>query len=410
MDDVAGAVAIVARPVTILSAAVRDHRRAALLRIMDGQGLDALVLSGADWFEFAANHAIAVQGWERPYAMVLARDGRSAALLHDLSAAKIGIARERGRLWLERAVFYSEVPQVAGSRPLLTQWTQTFAEILASLGLARAKIGVDASPGFVAKLPEVLPGATLVALGARLRPARWVKHPEEIAVMREAARISDWAIARYREEIRPGRLLQEMDYSIAAQTCAEAARRFPGEDFQILRFMTLSGAAAAAAHGDGCAAGAVANAGTMLVATCNVRLNGLSMENQCTFAIGTVDARVRELMQVALAANRAGLEAAVAGRPVAGIDRAAHDVIVAAGFGAYVTHRTGHGIGVGTHEFPEDMCFNTRALIENEVYMVEPGLYLPGYGGFRYVDGVVVGDRPEQLTRAPKDFDSMWIQ
>jgi Xaa-Pro aminopeptidase len=150
--------------------------------------------------------------------------------------------------------------------------------------------------------------------------------------------------------------------------------------------------------------------GTMLVATCNVRLNGLSMENQCTFAVGNVDAKTRELMKVALEANRAGLAAAVAGRPVSGIDKAAHDVVVAAGCGAHVTHRTGHGIGVGTHEFPEDMCFNHRSLIENEVFMVEPGLYLPGIGGFRYVDAVVVGAKPEKLTLAKKDFDSMWIR
>ena len=321
---------------TLLSTAVRDHRRAALFRIMDAHGLDALLLSGADWFEFATNHAIAVQGWERPYAMVLTRDGRSAALLHDLSAAKIAIARERGRLWLDATTFYSEVPQLAGSRPRLTQWTQTFADILSSYGLARGKAGVDASPGFIAKLSQPLPDLQLMPLGAALRPARWVKHAGEIAVMREAARISDWAIARYRDEIRPGCLLQELDHAIAAQTCAEAARRFLGEDFQILRFMTLSGASAAAAHGDGCAAGAVVLAGTVLVATCNLRLNGLSMENQCTFAVGKVGARVREMMEVAYEANRAGLTAAVTGRPVSGIDKAAHDIVVAAGLGEHV--------------------------------------------------------------------------
>jgi len=394
---------------SVLSAAVRGHRRAALNRVMDEQSVDALVLTNPDWFEFAANHAIAVQGWERPYALALARDGRSAALLHDLSSAKVQIAQQLGRLWLDELVFYSEVPQVAGRRPILSAWPETFAELLGSLGLARARIGVDAMSGSLSRLSALLPELKVTPLGMSLRQARWVKHPDEIAVMREAARISDWAIERYREEIRPGRLLQEMDYSVAATTCAEAAKRFPGEDFQILRFMTLSGASAAAAHGDGCPAGAVVRTGTVLVATCNVRLNGLSMENQCTFAIGKIDAKLRDLMGTALQANRAGLAAAVAGREVAGIDAAAHAVVVAAGYGDYVTHRTGHGIGVGTHEFPEDMCFNTRKLIANEVFMVEPGIYLPGVAGFRYVDAVVVGASPEQLTRAPKDFSSMSV-
>lgn len=393
---------------TVLSGAVREHRRAALYRVMDEQGLDALALSGPDWFEFAANHAIAVQGWERPYAMVLTRDGRSAALLHDLSGAKVEIARANGRLWIDDLVFYSEVPQTAGERPLLSNWTETFAAVLDSVGLRQGVLGVDAGSVF-AKVPALLPDLKLKPVGTPLRQARWVKHLGEIEVMREAASISDWAVARYREEIRPGRLQQEMDYLVAAQTCAEAAQRFPGEDFQILRFMTLSGAAAAAAHGDGCPTGARVQDGAVLVTTCNVRLNGLSMENQCTFAVGKVEARTRDLMKVALESNRAGLAAAVAGRPVSGIDRAAHDVVVAAGCGGFVTHRTGHGIGVGTHEFPEDMCFNERALLKNEVFMVEPGLYLPGFGGFRYVDAVVVGDQPEKLTLARKDFESMWI-
>lgn len=394
---------------TTLSNAVRDHRRAALNRVMDEQRLDALVLANPDWFEFAANHAIAVQGWERPYALVITRGGKSAALLHDLSAAKVRIAQQRGRLWVDELVFYSEVPQVAGGRPLLSKWSETFADLLTQLGLSRGRLGADSMSGSLSKLAALLPALTLAPAGMRLREARWVKHAGEIAVMREGARISDWAIACYREEIRPGRLTQEMDYAIAAKTCAEAATRFPGEDFQILRFMTLSGASAAAAHGDGCPTGARVQAGTVLVATCNVRLNGLSMENQCTFAVGKVDAKIRGLMQTALEANRAGLAAAVEGRAVSGIDAAAHDVVVAAGYGGNVTHRTGHGIGVGTHEFPEDMCFNSRALIANEVFMVEPGIYLPGVGGFRYVDAVVVGAAPEQLTRAAKDFASMSV-
>ena len=72
-------------------------------------------------------------------------------------------------------------------------------------------------------------------------------------------------------------------------------------------------------------------------------------------------------------------------------------------------HRTGHGIGVMGHEFPEDMAFNTRPLLEGEVYSAEPGLYVFGLGGFRHDDTVVVGAVPEVLTQAPKDLKSQTI-
>ena len=68
--------------------------------------------------------------------------------------------------------------------------------------------------------------------------------------MREAASLADWTQAQYRENIRPGRLVQELDAAMAALAYAEAARRFPGEELQMSCF-TLSGPASAAPHGDG---------------------------------------------------------------------------------------------------------------------------------------------------------------
>lgn len=67
-------------------------------------------------------------------------------------------------------------------------------------------------------------------------------------------------------------------------------------------------------------------------------------------------------------------------------------------------------MGLIGHEFPEDMAFNPRPLIANEVYSAEPGIYLPGVGGFRFDDTVVVGESgPIVLTKAPKDLQSQTI-
>jgi Xaa-Pro aminopeptidase len=67
-------------------------------------------------------------------------------------------------------------------------------------------------------------------------------------------------------------------------------------------------------------------------------------------------------------------------------------------------------MGTLGHEFPEDMAFNTRPLLEREVYSAEPGLYVYGLGGFRHDDTVVVGKVAEVLTKAPKDLRSQTIR
>ncbi|MBU6498073.1 MAG: M24 family metallopeptidase, partial [Rhodospirillales bacterium] len=209
---------------------------------------------------------------------------------------------------------------------------------------------------------------------------------------------------------RPGRLVQELDMAMAAQMAEEGARRFPGEHLEIMRCWTLSGPASAAPHGDGRQSGARIEAGHGMVNIVIPRVNGLVVENERTWFCGTPTPQQVRLFEAATAANEAAAAAAVTGAPVSAIDAAAQGVIEQAGFGAHILHRTGHGIGVIGHEFPEDMAFNNRPLLDREVYSAEPGLYVYGLGGFRHDDTVVVGAVPEVLTRAPKDLRSQTIR
>jgi len=392
-----------------LSFAVRDHRRSRLLQVMERTRVSALVLTGADFFEFATNHAMTVQAWERPFLVVVPKQGPTVAVMPDISSTRLHAQQGRGTVWLDRAVFYAEQPRQTGRRPLIFQLAELVAGILGDIGLSEARVGVEAAGGLLAKAQPLLPDLKPVNVGGPLRQVRLVKHPEEIETMRRGAALADWAMRRYAQEIRPGVLLQELDYTLAAQTCAEAARHVPGEDFQILRFMTLSGPASAAPHGDGAQTGARVLDNTVAVTICNVRLNGLSIENQRTFVCGAPDREVIRVVDTARRATEAGLAAAIEGAPVAGIDAAAQAVIEGAGYGEHLLHRTGHGIGVATHEFPEDMAFNPRPLLANEVLVVEPGIYIPAIGGARYVDVVAIGAEPQVLTQAPRALDSMRI-
>jgi len=97
-----------------------------------------------------------------------------------------------------------------------------------------------------------------------------------------------------------------------------------------------------------------------------------------------------------------------AGVPAGGVDRAARAVIEEAGYGEYFIHRTGHGLGLEVHEPPYIVAGNERLLEPGMTFTVEPGVYLPGRGGVRIEDDVLVtSDGAESLTAFPRELVSL---
>ncbi len=391
-----------------LSSEVWAYRRAGMNALMDREGLDALAFTSADFVQFATNFNLDVQTWERPVLAVVPRRGDPFCLLNELSTHHFRMAGARDQLWVEEAQFYDEHRSRANANRLITHWPQLAGALLRDKGLAEARIGVDALSGPLARVPEVLPGLELLTRTAALRELRLVKHPEELELMRQAAALSDWAQELYMEAIRPGRLVQELDAAMHARIYAEAAERFPGEHLE-MRGYTLTGPASASPHGNGALTGLRIEAGHGLVNIVIPRLNGLVIENERTFFCGPPSDAQAAAYEAALAANEAAIAAARPGNPVSAIEDAARETIEQAGYGAEIRHRTGHGMGLIGHEYPEDMAFNDRPLMAGEVYSAEPGIYLYGLGGFRIDDTVVVGETPEVLTRAPKDLASITL-
>ncbi len=392
-----------------LGSAVREHRMSAMRALMEREELDALAFTSADFFQFATNFATDVQTWERPVLALVPRTGEPFVVLAEISGHHWRYATEAGRLWVREAHFYAEHPRVSERATLVGAWPELVAELLKARGLARGRIGADAATGPLARAVGLLPGAKLLALPAETRALRWVKHADEIALMREIAALTDWVQDRYRENIRPGRLALELDMTMAAAIAEKGARQFAGQHLEILRAWTITGPASSAPHGDGSSAGVRIEAGHGMINIVVLRVNGLAVENERTWFCGAPTDEQARLFEVARAANEAAIEAVVTGRPVSGIDAAAQAVIEKSGCGGLICHRTGHGMGTLGHEFPEDMAFNHRPLLEREVYSAEPGIYVFGLGGFRHDDTVVVGATPEVLTKAPKDLRSQTI-
>ncbi|MEZ5657988.1 MAG: Xaa-Pro peptidase family protein [Burkholderiaceae bacterium] len=389
----------------ILSHAVRDYRWAKTRALMDAMQVDAFIFTGADFFQFITNFHTDVQTWERPIFAILPRDGTPLLIMNELSMHHVRYSLEGGKLWSEDIEFWSEHPRLTDRLPLPSQLPEMLADRLRRAGLTRSRIAIEGGNSALTRAMALLPEARAVPATAEARSLRWQKHAEELDAMLSLAQIADWLQDRYRENIRPGRLVQELDFAMAALWVEEAARRFPGEHFEVIRTWTLSGPASASPHGDGRSCGARIERGHGLVNIVIPRLNGVAIENERTFFCGKPSADQARYWSVARDANQAAIEAAVSGNPVSAIDAASAEVIERAGLGAHIRHRAGHAIGVIHHEYPEDMAFNARALLDNEVYSAEPGVYVWGVGGFRLDDTVVVGPSPRVLTQTPKTLE-----
>jgi Xaa-Pro aminopeptidase len=381
--------------------------------LMDREDLRALWFCVPDWCFYAGNFEVDVLTWERPVLFVVPREGEPFAVLHELSRNHVAFARERSTIWVDDVLFYSELPDkemsFAGELPSIV------SRALAERGLASGRVGVDTTNELLVGLRDQLPELTQVPVARQLRALRRVKTNEELQLARLAASLTDWAQERYREEIRIGRAVDELDWSVGAQVMHEAGVRFPGESVH-LRLLALTGPESAAPHGSGASTGSRIADGHVLVNIIVLRLNGVTVENERTWLVGTRSREQEQAYRAATAAQDAAVRMTVEGRPVHAPHDAATAVIRDAGYGEFICHRTGHGMGIGhggsvtAHDFPHDTVTETRPLEANELYSVEPGIYLPGIGGFRHDDSVVVGkDAPEVLTHTPRDLETQTL-
>jgi Xaa-Pro dipeptidase len=124
-----------------------------------------------------------------------------------------------------------------------------------------------------------------------------------------------------------------------------------------------------------------------------------------TFCTGQPTAEMQKIYDLVLAANRRAVEKIKPGVTCGEIDAAARQVITAGGYGDYFTHRTGHGLGLETHELPQIAGGVNTPLQAGMVFTVEPGIYLPHLGGVRIEDNLLVtANGYEELTTYPREF------
>jgi Xaa-Pro aminopeptidase len=243
---------------------------------------------------------------------------------------------------------------------------------------------------------DALPGPRRVLASAALRGMRIRKNAAEVAALREAGAAIDRVHARVPGWLRPGRTEREVGADIAEAIVAEGHAR---TDFVIV----ASGPNAASPHHE--LSDRVLGAGEAVV----VDIGGTMPSGYCsdctrTYVIGEPPAEFAAYYAVLKDAQEAACAAVKPGITPEQVDAAARNPITAAGFGEWFFHRTGHGIGLETHEDPYIVAGNTEPLEPGMAFSVEPGIY-PGPHGARIEDIVICTDNGgERVNHAPREL------
>jgi len=248
---------------------------------------------------------------------------------------------------------------------------------------------------------EQLPNMKLIDASKLIGNLRIYKDQEEIEKIHQAARYGDQALDETRDLIRAGRSEKDIQFALFHAMSAK-----PGVVTDSYVIQVLGGERTANPHGF--CADYVFQKGDAVALDYGVYYDRYWSDYCRTFFIGKPHPRLETIYKIVLEAQLAAIEQVRPGIPIKKVDLAARQIIEKAGFGEFFIHRTGHGIGLDIHEYPKVHQQNEDILEEGMVFTIEPGIYLPQFGGVRIEDDVVVTKNGVQVLNSyPKDYHSM---
>jgi len=227
---------------------------------------------------------------------------------------------------------------------------------------------------------DLLPAWT--AVGAAIDELRMVKDEAEIELLARACSITGQAFSAVLDRLRPG--VTERDYAIAL----ERTMIDLGADAVAFETIVASGPNGAIPHHS--PGSRAFEAGDLITVDCGALCGGYHADMTRTVVLGTPAAWQQEIYAIVAEAQAAGVAAARPGADVADVDAIARDLIEAAGHGGHFAHGLGHGVGLEIHEAPIIGYGREGRLQDRVPVTIEPGIYLPGTGGVRIEDTLVV--------------------
>lgn len=261
------------------------------------------------------------------------------------------------------------------------------------------KIGIEARHMSVFEYEELkkLDGLEWVALETTCEELRSVKNSAEITNIRAAARITDQTVDYFQKIARPDMTERQLAWEL------EKFMRESGAEGPAFDIIIASGPNSALPHhhpGE-----RRLQVGDVIVVDLGAQVDGYKSDLTRTFFLGSeLSDRFVEVFRIVEQAQAAAVNGLIAGINGKAADALARDIITNAGYGDNFGHGTGHGVGLDIHEWPRLSRHSEKVILPSQsVVTVEPGIYLPGWGGVRIEDLILVTSQgPESLSTAPK--------
>lgn len=349
-----------------------------LIGLMDGYR-GALITPGTNFYYLTGLNPSATG--ERLFLLALNREGESVIIAPRLYENEV-----KGN-WAGRTIFWGD-----DENPYLI-----LKGVLDELGLREGRILVeDTMPAMMlVRIENILTDYELDLLSALTSKLRIKKDRKELGLMEKAAQVVDDVFYELIERDLEGM----SERQVAALIEYLIKERADGISFPPIVAAGENGANPHHTPGD-----RKLRKGDMVILDYGARWKGYCSDITRTIALGRPDRKLVEIYEVVREAQENAFRTVEKGIKAGEVDRAARETIEKAGYGRYFIHRTGHGLGLDVHEEPY-IEPNGNVVLENGMtFTVEPGIYIPGIGGVRIEDDVVVEGKGKRLTKAAYGF------
>jgi Xaa-Pro aminopeptidase len=248
------------------------------------------------------------------------------------------------------------------------------------------------------KLSRQSPPVDLVPLKGAVEETREIKEPDEIEILRRSAELMSDVLGRVIAELEPGQSEREVAWKI------ETLIREQGAEEASFPPIVASGPNSALPH-------AVPTERTLreeepILLDVGAKLDGYCSDMTRTVFLGGASDNFKKIYMTVREAQLSAFKSVKPGMMTTEADSIARDHIAEAGYGAYFGHSLGHGIGLAPHETPAVSPLRPKPLREGMIFTIEPGIYLPGKGGVRLEEMVLLGRDGAELITTNEDFYS----
>ena len=365
--------------------AVYGDRLARLQAEMDRTGIDVTLVGPSSDFRYLTGFDAHLS--ERMTLLIVPRSGRISVVVPMLEAPLI----------LSRSELFDISPWTETDAP----WDRAASLMELADGGRGTTIAVSDQLWsiFLLRLQSAIPKARWVSATPTMRPLRMHKDERERELLREVSRLTDEAWAEFVANDRIAGLTEQQAMTLLRDRTAARGLVIHGG-------ICASGPNSASPHHH--TSDRVIAPGDSVIFDWGGTLEGYHSDVTRTVHIGPPSDEYRTVYDTVRRANQAACEAVRPGVPCEDVDRAARDVITAAGYGDAFIHRVGHGLGLDIHEEPYMVSGNELPLAAGMVFSDEPGIYLDGRFGVRIEDTVIcVEDGGDRINNASRDLIEM---